>query len=76
MKRMATCKVRGTAHNIISPCLIGYNSDDVCAFTPEPLGPGGDPDPAQNARTDPAILDKLVFDRVNSFKEREEQLLG
>ena len=55
--------------------LIGYNNDN-CFVTPEPLGPGGDPYPAQNAKTDPAILDKLVFDSVNYFREREEAVLG
>lgn len=54
--------------------LIGYNNDN-CFVTPEPLGPGGDPYPAQNAKTDPAILDKLVFDSVNYFRAREEQVL-
>ncbi len=54
--------------------LIGYNNDS-CFVTPEPLGPGGDPYPAQNAKTDPAILDKLVFDSVRYFREREEALL-
>lgn len=54
--------------------LIGYNNDS-CFVTPEPLGPGGDPYPAQNAKTDPAILDKLVFDSVRYFQEREEALL-
>lgn len=55
--------------------LIGYNNDK-CFVTPEPLGPGGDPYPAQNAKTDPAILDKLVFDSVNYFRQREEAVLG
>ncbi len=54
--------------------LIGYNNDS-CFVTPEPLGPGGDPYPAQNAKTDPAILDKLVFDSVRYFREREDALL-
>ena len=56
--------------------LIGYNNDDSCFVTPEPLGPGGDPYPAQNAKTNPAILDKLVFDSVKYFRAREEELLG
>lgn len=54
--------------------LIGYNNDS-CFVTPEPLGPGGDPYPAQNAKTDPAVLDKLVLDSVSYFREREEALL-
>lgn len=60
---------------IMALYLIGYNNDDSCFVTPEPLGPGGDPYPAQNAKTDPAILDKLVFDSVNYFREREEEVL-
>ena len=56
--------------------LIGYNNDDSCFVTPEPLGPGGDPYPAQNAKTNPALLDKLVFDSVKYFRAREEELLG
>lgn len=60
---------------IMALYLIGYNNDK-CFVTPEPLGPGGDPYPAQNAKTDPAILDKLVFDSVNYFRAREEELLG
>ena len=56
---------------IMALYLIGYNNDK-CFVTPEPLGPGGDPYPAQNAKTDPALLDKLVFDSVNYFRSREE----
>jgi len=61
---------------IMALYLIGYNNDEACFVTPEPLGPGGDPYPAQNAKTDPAILDKLVFDSVNYFRSREEEVLG
>ena len=60
---------------IMALYLIGYNNDECCFVTPEPLGPGGDPYPAQNAKTDPAILDKLVFDSVNYFRAREEEVL-
>ena len=56
--------------------LLGYNNDDACFVTPEPLGPGGDPYPAQHARTEPAILDKMVFDTVNYFRSREEAVLA
>lgn len=59
---------------IMALYLIGYNNDDSCFVTPEPLGPGGDPYPAQNAKTDPAILDKLVFVSVNYFRAREEEV--
>ncbi len=61
---------------IMALYLLNYNNDDSCFVTPEPLGPGGDPYPMQNSKTDPAILDKLVFDSVNYFKEREEIVLG
>ena len=60
---------------IMALYLIDYNNNDNCFVTPEPLGPGGDPYPAQNAKTDPAILDKLVLDSVNYFREREACLL-
>ena len=43
-------------------------------MTPEPLGPGGDPYPMQNAKTAPEILDKLVFDTVNYFRAREDEI--
>ena len=61
---------------IMALYLLGYNNDDACFVTPEPLGPGGDPYPAQNAKTDPAILDRLVFDSVNYFRSREEIVLA
>jgi D-psicose/D-tagatose/L-ribulose 3-epimerase len=59
---------------IMALYLIGYNNDS-CFVTPEPLGPGGDPYPAQNARTEPAILDYLVLGSVKYFRERESFLL-
>lgn len=55
--------------------LIGFNNEN-CFVTPEPLGPGGDPYPAQNARTNPKKLDRLVFDSVNYFRQREEEVRG
>lgn len=61
---------------IMALYLIGYNNDDSCFVTPEPLGPGGDPYPAQNAKTPPEILDKLVFDSVSYFRQREEEVLA
>lgn len=60
---------------IMALYLIGYNNDDSCFVTPEPLGPGGDPYPMQNSKTDPAILDKLVFDSVNYFRKIERAVL-
>lgn len=61
---------------IMALYLLDYNNDDSCFVTPEPLGPGGDPYPMQHSKTDPAILDKLVFDSVNYFRQREEEVLG
>lgn len=61
---------------IMALYLLGYNNDDACFVTPEPLGPGGDPYPAQNAKTDPAILDMLVADSVNYFRAREAEVLA
>lgn len=61
---------------IMALYLLDYNNDDSCFVTPEPLGPGGDPYPMQNSKTDPAILDKLVFDSVNYFRQREEFVLS
>lgn len=60
---------------IMALYLIGYNRAD-CFVTPEPLGPGGDPYPAQNAKTDPGILDQLVRDTVTYFRSREDELLS
>ncbi len=57
---------------IMALYLLDYNNNPSCFVTPEPLGPGGDPYPAQNAKTDPALLDKLVFDSVRYFRERED----
>ena len=61
---------------IMALYLLDYNNDDSCFVTPEPLGPGGDPYPMQHSKTDPAILDKLVFDSVTYFREREEAVLS
>ena len=59
---------------IMALYLLGYNNNDCCFVTPEPLGPGGDPYPMQNAKTAPEILDKLVFDTVNYFRAREDEI--
>jgi len=61
---------------IMALYLLGFNNNEKCFVTPEPLGPGGDPYPAQHTRTDPAILDSLVFDSVNYFRAREEEVLA
>lgn len=55
--------------------LIGYNNDS-CFVTPEPLGPGGDPYPAQNAITPPEQLDELVSKSVRYFRLCEEEVLA
>lgn len=55
--------------------LIGYNQPRRFV-TPEPLGPGGDPYPAQNAITPPERLDELVGKTVTYFREREEAVLS
>ncbi len=55
--------------------LIGYDNPR-CFVTPEPLGPGGDPYPAQNAVTPPQALDELVHRSVAYFREREEAVLA
>lgn len=57
---------------IMALYLLDYNNDDSCFVTPEPLGPGGDPYPMQHSKTDPRILDELVFESVNYFRQREE----
>lgn len=54
--------------------LVGYDNPH-CFVTPEPLGPGGDPYPAQNAITPPEILDELVRKTVTYFRAREEAVL-
>lgn len=51
--------------------LIGYNRDG-CYFTPEPLGPGGDPYPAMHGNHDPKVLDELVQQTITYFREREK----
>jgi len=60
---------------IMALYLIGYNEDGRYV-TPEPLGPGGDPYPAQYGRPNPEKLEHLVRQTVNYFREREEALLG
>jgi hypothetical protein len=55
--------------------LIGYNNDS-CFCTPEPLGPGGAPYPAQNNIPDPEKLDLLVKKTAETFYAREKELLS
>ena len=60
---------------IMALYLIGYNTDGRF-FTPEPLGPGGDPYPAMYGKPDREILDRLVQQTATYFREREENLLA
>jgi sugar phosphate isomerase/epimerase len=55
--------------------LIGYNAPGRF-FTPEPLGPGGDPYPAMYGKTDKKILDALVMKTAVYFRKREEYIRG
>ena len=60
---------------IMALYLIGFNNDS-CFFTPEPLGPGGDPYPAMNGKPDQKVLDALVKKTAEYFREREEAILS
>jgi D-psicose/D-tagatose/L-ribulose 3-epimerase len=55
--------------------LIGHNSDGRFV-TPEPLGPGGNSYKTMYGQHNKADLDKMVFDTVSYFREREEELLA
>jgi D-psicose/D-tagatose/L-ribulose 3-epimerase len=59
---------------IMALYLIGYNRDG-CFVTPEPLGPGGDPYPAMFGQPDKALLDRMVRETAECFRERESLLL-
>ena len=61
---------------IMALYIIGYNNDNSCFLTPEPLGPGGDPYPAMNGRTDPVKLDDLVQRSFEYFRQREETVIN
>lgn len=61
---------------IMALYIIGYNSDEACFVTPEPLGQGGDPYPAMYGKPTPSKLDNLVKESVEYFKEREEEILN
>lgn len=61
---------------IMALYVIGYNNDDYCFLTPEPLGPGGDPYPAMYGKPDSSKLDNLVKKSVEYFKEREDIVLS
>jgi len=55
--------------------LIGYNREGRFV-APEPLGPGGAPYPAMYGKPDKALLDRMVMQTAQYFREREEALLG
>ncbi|MDA3811835.1 MAG: sugar phosphate isomerase/epimerase [Spirochaetaceae bacterium] len=56
---------------IMASYLIGMNRDG-CYLTPEPLGPYSVPYDLMNSPCNVDIMDKLVFDSVTYFREREE----
>lgn len=60
---------------IMALYLIGHNAEGRYV-TPEPLGPGGDPYPAMYGKPGGEVLDKLVFQTVDYFREREDILLA
>lgn len=60
---------------IMALYVIGFNRPG-CYFTPEPLGPGGDPYPAMHGKPEPARLDDLVNKTASYFKEREARLIS
>ena len=59
---------------IMALYVIGYNRPG-CYFTPEPLGPGGDPYPAMHGKPDAALLDELVNRSAEYVREREACLI-
>ncbi|MCX6346439.1 MAG: sugar phosphate isomerase/epimerase [Actinobacteria bacterium] len=61
---------------IMALYIIGYNNDDSCFLSPEPLGPGGDPYPAMYGKPDSKKLDKLVKNTFDYFRQREEEVLS
>jgi len=60
---------------IMALYIIGYNNDDSCFLTPEPLGPGGDPYPALYGKPDSSSLDNLVKKTAEYFRARENEVL-
>ncbi len=60
---------------IMALYLIRFNRPG-CFVTPEPLGPGGNPYPAMNEKTDQEKLDHLVQQTAAYFREREDAVLS
>lgn len=59
---------------IMALYVINYNQEGRFV-TPEPLGPGGDPYPAMYGKPNKEVLDKLVQQTAQYFREREEILI-
>ena len=59
---------------IMALYMIGHNTKGRYV-TPEPLGPGGDPYPAMHGKPDGSLLDQMVRQSANYFREREEEVL-
>lgn len=55
--------------------LLDYDQSDRF-ITPEPLGPGGDPYPAQHQMPDPAQMDALVSQTIGCLKARQSAVLS
>ncbi|NOU68876.1 TIM barrel protein [Paenibacillus sp. LMG 31461] len=60
---------------IMALYVIGFNVENRYV-TPEPLGPGGNPYRAMYGRPDPAVLNRLVMQTAEYFREREEAVLS
>ncbi|MGE5549490.1 MAG: sugar phosphate isomerase/epimerase family protein [Bacteroidota bacterium] len=60
---------------IMALYLIGHNQEGRYV-TPEPLGPGGDPYPAMNGKPDKKLLERLVQQTAEYFREREEVVVN
>jgi len=60
---------------IMSLYLLGFNKEGKY-FTPEPLGPGGDPYPAMYGKPERQFLNRLVQQSSAYFREREKALLN
>lgn len=59
---------------IMALYLIGHNAPGRYV-TPEPLGPGGDPYPAMFGQPDPLLLEGMVRQTSDYFREREEVIV-
>jgi D-psicose/D-tagatose/L-ribulose 3-epimerase len=59
---------------IMTLYLLGFNQAGKY-FTPEPLGPGGDPYPAMYGKPDRQFLNRLVQQSASYFREREKATL-